>query len=105
MKQLTLYFLLTTLTATLVPAQTAAMAQTQTTLWDRQPASIWTEPLPIGNGDLGAMIYGGAGGHPLPLNNPPFCTTHPHRYYPAHTPRPTNLSWQKGTGENPNTHP
>ncbi|MGG1514505.1 glycoside hydrolase family 95 protein [Paenibacillus oryzisoli] len=27
-------------------------------LWYRQPAAIWTEALPIGNGRLGAMVFG-----------------------------------------------
>ena len=27
-------------------------------LWYKQPASSWTEALPIGNGRLGAMVYG-----------------------------------------------
>lgn len=29
-------------------------------LWYRQPATTWNEALPVGNGHLGAMIYGGA---------------------------------------------
>ncbi|MFZ4506318.1 MAG: glycosyl hydrolase family 95 catalytic domain-containing protein [Fimbriimonas sp.] len=29
------------------------------TLWYRQPAEAWTEALPIGNGRLGAMVFGG----------------------------------------------
>ena len=29
------------------------------TLWYAQPATEWTEALPIGNGRLGAMVYGG----------------------------------------------
>jgi alpha-L-fucosidase 2 len=28
-------------------------------LWYRRPAQVWTEALPIGNGRLGAMIFGG----------------------------------------------
>ena len=27
-------------------------------LWYRQPASCWSEALPLGNGRIGAMIYG-----------------------------------------------
>ncbi len=27
-------------------------------LWYKQPAEVWTEALPIGNGRLGAMIFG-----------------------------------------------
>ncbi|HEY4287599.1 MAG TPA: glycoside hydrolase N-terminal domain-containing protein [Puia sp.] len=37
-------------------------------LWYRQPAQKWTEALPIGNGRLGAMIYGGAGEEHLQFN-------------------------------------
>ncbi|MGY8944091.1 MAG: glycoside hydrolase N-terminal domain-containing protein, partial [Flavobacteriales bacterium] len=29
------------------------------TLWYDEPAKVWTEALPVGNGRLGAMIYGG----------------------------------------------
>jgi alpha-L-fucosidase 2 len=28
-------------------------------LWYRQPAKVWTEALPVGNGRLGAMVFGG----------------------------------------------
>ena len=27
-------------------------------LWYEQPASVWEEALPIGNGRLGAMVFG-----------------------------------------------
>jgi len=37
-------------------------------LWYRQPASIWTEALPVGNGRLGAMIFGGIESERLALN-------------------------------------
>ncbi len=32
------------------------------TLWYRRPAGEWNEALPVGNGRLGAMIFGGVGG-------------------------------------------
>ncbi|HEU5135889.1 MAG TPA: glycoside hydrolase family 95 protein [Steroidobacteraceae bacterium] len=38
------------------------------TLWYRQPAEVWTEALPIGNGRLGAMIFGGVARERLQLN-------------------------------------
>ncbi len=38
------------------------------TLWYRRPASRWVEALPIGNGRLGAMIFGGIGSERLQLN-------------------------------------
>ena len=37
-------------------------------LWYRQPASLWTEALPIGNGRLGAMVFGGIPSERLQLN-------------------------------------
>jgi alpha-L-fucosidase 2 len=38
------------------------------TLWYRRPASRWVEALPIGNGRLGAMVFGGIGSERLQLN-------------------------------------
>ena len=38
------------------------------TLWYRQPAKKWTEALPVGNGRLGAMIFGGVNQARLQLN-------------------------------------
>ena len=37
-------------------------------LWYRQPAARWTEALPLGNGRLGAMVFGGIGTERLQLN-------------------------------------
>lgn len=28
-------------------------------LWYREPARVWVEALPVGNGRLGAMVFGG----------------------------------------------
>jgi alpha-L-fucosidase 2 len=39
-----------------------------TTLWYRQPAAKWTEALPVGNGRLGAMIFGGVADERIQLN-------------------------------------
>lgn len=39
-----------------------------TTLWYRQPAANWNEALPVGNGRLGAMIFGGVHRERLQLN-------------------------------------
>ncbi len=38
------------------------------TLWYRRPAHKWTEALPVGNGRLGAMVWGGVGLERLCLN-------------------------------------
>src|SRR6188474_2121637 len=37
-------------------------------LWYRQPADQWTDALPIGNGRLGAMVFGGVARERLQLN-------------------------------------
>lgn len=38
------------------------------TLWYRQPAKVWEEALPLGNGRLGAMVFGGVTDERLQLN-------------------------------------
>ena len=37
-------------------------------LWYRQPATAWVEALPIGNGRLAAMVFGGVERERLQLN-------------------------------------
>ena len=37
-------------------------------LWYRRPAVEWTEALPVGNGRLGAMVFGGVGQERLQIN-------------------------------------
>jgi alpha-L-fucosidase 2 len=37
-------------------------------LWYRRPASDWNEALPVGNGRLGAMVFGGVASEDLALN-------------------------------------
>ena len=37
-------------------------------LWYRQPAREWVEALPVGNGRLGAMVFGGTTRERLQLN-------------------------------------
>ncbi len=39
------------------------------TLWYNAPSKAWTQSLPIGNGTLGAMIYGGVSKEVLSLNH------------------------------------
>lgn len=38
-------------------------------LWYDEPAAHWNEALPVGNGSLGAMIFGGAAGERLQIND------------------------------------
>jgi alpha-L-fucosidase 2 len=37
-------------------------------LWYRQPANQWEEALPVGNGRLGAMVFGGTSVERMQLN-------------------------------------
>lgn len=50
------------------PAVAAPGALRRQRLWYRQPAQAWTEALPVGNGRLGAMVFGGTGHERLQLN-------------------------------------
>jgi alpha-L-fucosidase 2 len=46
----------------------AQVSQSPLTSWYRQPAKNWNEALPIGNGRLGAMVFGGVASERLQLN-------------------------------------
>src|SRR5512145_736278 len=37
-------------------------------LWYKKPAEEWTEALPVGNGRLGAMVFGGVAEERIQLN-------------------------------------
>ena len=50
------------------------------TLWYAQPAAKWTEALPIGNGRLGAMVYGGIEKEQLQINEDTLWSGGPHDY-------------------------
>ena len=43
-------------------------AQQANKLWYKKPAKVWTEALPVGNGRLGAMIFGGVAEELIQLN-------------------------------------
>jgi len=47
---------------------TSSSAQQADKLWYKQPAKVWTEALPVGNGRLGAMIFGGVQDELIQLN-------------------------------------
>jgi alpha-L-fucosidase 2 len=49
-------------------AATVAGGPQDTTLWYREAAQQWTEALPVGNGRLGAMIFGGVASERISLN-------------------------------------
>ncbi len=73
-------------------------AQSPLTLWYRHPADLWVEALPVGNGHLGAMLFGGAARERIQFNEHTVWTGEPHDY--AHhgaakyLPRIRELLWE-----------
>src|ERR1700712_3057018 len=65
MKQLILIFLLA---AAGIPGTSNQLAAQDLKLWYRQPAAVWTEALPVGNGRLGAMVFGKVNEELIQLN-------------------------------------
>lgn len=61
-------------------AFTTQAQQSPLKLWYQQPASKWTEALPIGNGRLGGMIYGDALHEHLQYNEETLWSGGPHEY-------------------------
>lgn len=57
-------------TASLVAVKTIAQppASSGLVLWYKQPSDKWTDALPLGNGRLGAMVFGGIPAERLQLN-------------------------------------
>ena len=49
-------------------------------LWYDNPADNWTEALPVGNGRLGAMVYGGTVNETIQFNEETLWTGQPHDY-------------------------
>ncbi len=58
----------------------AADASDALSLWYTQPATEWTAALPIGNGRLGAMVFGGVERDRLQLNEDTLWSGGPHCY-------------------------
>ncbi|GAB3917714.1 glycoside hydrolase family 95 protein [Mucilaginibacter boryungensis] len=55
-------------------------AQSDLKLWYKQPAIKWTDALPIGNGRLGGMIFGGVQEDRIQFNENTFWTGGPREY-------------------------
>jgi alpha-L-fucosidase 2 len=49
-------------------------------LWYRKPAAQWVEALPVGNGRLGAMVFGGIHRERIQFNEHTLWTGEPHEY-------------------------
>nr|MBA3939026.1 glycoside hydrolase family 95 protein [Planctomycetota bacterium] len=52
----------------------------QGVLWYRRPAATWDEALPVGNGRLGAMVFGGTTAERIQLNEGTLWSGRPHDY-------------------------
>jgi alpha-L-fucosidase 2 len=65
------------LVAVAAPAQPSARSQL---LWYDAPATQWVEALPIGNGRLGAMVFGGIAQERIQFNESTIWTGGPHDY-------------------------
>src|SRR5947209_9660799 len=50
------------------------------TLWYRRPAARWVEALPVGNGSLGGMVFGGPEREQIQFNEETVWTGHPREY-------------------------
>jgi alpha-L-fucosidase 2 len=50
-------------------------------LWYKKPSEKWTDALPVGNGRLGAMIFGGVAEEHLQFNEETLWTGGPRNYY------------------------
>src|ERR1700693_2490172 len=61
-------------------AAASGFAQDPLTLWYRQPAKLWVEALPAGNGRLGAMVFGGVAHERIQFNEQTVWTGEPHDY-------------------------
>ena len=79
------HFFIWILTATMVLAgagSPATGAERELTLWYEQPAQKWVEALPLGNGRMGAMLFGGHDKERLQLNEESLWAGEPVDVYP-----------------------
>ncbi len=58
----------------------AAQPASPPALWYRQPAQSWNDALPVGNGRMGAMVFGGIGTERIQFNESTVWTGEPHDY-------------------------
>ena len=76
-----LFFIPTCLLHAAEPAQVApAQASQNMVLWYRQPATAWLQAMPLGNGMIGAMVFGGVPQERIALNESSFWSGRPHNY-------------------------
>ena len=64
----------------LVQAAEPIQASQEMTVWYRQPATAWLQAMPLGNGMIGAMVFGGVPQERIALNESSFWSGRPHDY-------------------------
>ena len=70
--------LLTMIAALAACTKTQEQAGPNELLWYDYPATVWLEGLPIGNSNIGAMVYGGTAREEIQLNEETFWSGGPH---------------------------
>ncbi len=60
----------------------AALAQQDATIWSRQPAEEWEAALPLGNGRMGAMVFGSVPAERIQINEETLWAGSPFNVYP-----------------------
>ena len=73
-----LFFLFALLLTAAACAQPAPVAGDQERLWYDAPAGQWLEALPLGNGQMAAMVFGGIADETIQLNESTFWSGSPH---------------------------
>jgi len=79
MKKLLIIVVVVFLTQAAAPLTSYAESH-ELKLWFRQPAEKWTEALPIGNGRIGAMVFGRVDTERIQFNEDTFWSGRPHDY-------------------------
>ena len=73
-------FLLLSMLAIFTETTNAQVPDQPQCLWYAQPAEHWTDALPVGNGRLGAMVFGGVFDEHIQFNEDTLWKGHPHDY-------------------------
>ncbi len=71
---------LTSFVTSVAHAQVATRTVTAPVLWYDRPAREWVEALPVGNGRLGAMVFGGTAEERIQFNESTLWAGEPHDY-------------------------
>ena len=78
-------FLKLSLVCMAIIASTDLKAQQAPVLWYDSPAEYWEEALPLGNGRLGAMVYGNPVNEEIQLNEETISAGAPYKNYNPET--------------------